>query len=56
MSPINMAAIISRRCGFFLDGEITVVEKNLYQDEDGNMIETVRNYYEILRSQEKIQN
>ncbi len=37
------------------DGEITVVEKNLYQDEDGNMIETVRNYYEILRSQEKIQ-
>ena len=37
------------------DGEITVAEKNLYQDAEGNMVETVRNYYEILRSQEKIQ-
>lgn len=37
------------------DGAVTVVEKNLYQDADGNMVETVRNYYEILRSQEKIQ-
>ncbi len=37
------------------DGAATVVEKNLYQDADGNMVETVRNYYEILRSQEKIQ-
>ena len=37
------------------DGAVTVVEKNLYQDAEGNMVETVRNYYEILRSQEKIQ-
>ena len=29
------------------DGEITVVEKNLYQDEDGNMIETCA---ELLRN------
>ena len=37
------------------DGAVTVVEKNLYQDAEGNMVETVRSYYEILRSQEKIQ-
>lgn len=37
------------------DGNVTVVEKNYYQDAEGNMVETVQNYCEVLRSQEKIQ-